>query len=468
VILSNGGGQCSPSPVFPPKQEEGEQYLESTEDSKYDKDGFHFYLLSTRSRHWVARLVYHMLLNLKECKICFPIFQKHPNLVYLDSASSTQTPQTVLDAVNDYYINYRANIHRGLYDLSGTATQKYEEARKTVGKFISASSKEIVFTSGTTHGLNLLASGVQNTLQPGDNIVLTEMEHHANLIPWQKIAKKKGMELRFIPMNREQRTGNSYELGVSDIENLIDEKTKIVSFTLVSNTLGTINPAEEIIARAKKIGAITIVDAAQAMAHMPIDVKILDCDFMVFSGHKMYGPTGIGVLYGKKERLEALEPFFYGGDMVRSVSYEDATWADVPEKFEGGTPNIAGAIGLGAAVEFIQSTGFDKIQNHETQLTNKLINQLNSIPDARIIGLNSEEKRIGVVSFLLKDIHPHDVAEILNRDQVCVRTGHHCTMPLMKKLGLPGTVRASVGIYNTEDDIDKLFASLARVMAVFK
>ncbi len=401
---------------------------------------------------------------MKNIRSQFPIFQKHPDLVYLDSAASTQTPQVVLDAMDEYYTQYRANIHRGLYDLSARATEKYEEAREKVAKFIGAEKDEVIFTSGTTHGLNFLARSLCKNLKAGDNIVLTSYEHHANLVPWQEYAREKGVELRFIELN------DNYELDINSAKQRIDKNTKIVSFSLVSNVLGTITIASipEIFEYAQSVGAITVVDAAQAVGHMGVDVKYIGCDFLVFSGHKMYGPTGIGVLYGKKERLETLEPFFYGGDMIREVTYEKSSWADIPERFEGGTPNIAGAIGFGAAVDFIQSIGTLKIIDHEVRLQEKLFEELNKIDGLKIIGPKFGEPRIGVVSFTLDGIHPHDIAEILNRDNVCIRAGHHCAMPLMKKLNLAGTSRISMGMYNTEEDIEKCVAAIQKVKTIFK
>lgn len=397
---------------------------------------------------------------MQEIKSQFPIFLSHPDLVYLDSAASTQTPQVVLDAMNEYYSQYRSNIHRGLYDLSALATEKYEASRQKIAAFIGADEKEIIFTSGTTHGLNFLASSLGKNLKKGDNIVLTQLEHHANLVPWQMVAKEKGVELRFIKVE-------NFEVSIESSKKLIDENTKIVSFALVSNALGSISPAKEIIALAKVVGATTIVDAAQAVAHMPIDVKQIGCDFLIFSGHKMYGPTGIGVVYGKKEKLETLEPYFYGGDMIREVTYENSTWADIPERFEGGTPNIAGAIGLGAAVDFIQSIGFEKIQQHEKNLTEKFLLELQKIEGIKIIGGSNLEKRVGVISFTLDGVHPHDVAEILNRDHVAVRVGHHCCMPLMKLLELSGTVRVSIGVYTSEQNIEKFIEGIKKVKNIF-
>ncbi len=417
----------------------------------------------------------------------FPIFQSHPELVYLDNAASTQTPVSVIQAMDEYYTKYRANIHRGIYDLSQQSTEEYERARAKVAQFINAEKEEIVFTSGTTHGLNLLARSLAKNLQPGDNIVLTRLEHHANLVPWQQIAKEKGVEIRFIDLDlqMEEMDGDDlvfanmqnkfpiakfsgpFTLDTSSAQKLIDKNTKIVSFSLVSNVLGNITHANEIIDVAKQYGAITIVDAAQAMAHIPLDIKNLDCDFLVFSGHKMYGPTGIGVLYGKKERLQILDPYFYGGDMVSIVTYQDAQWADIPVRFEGGTPNIAGAIGLGAAVEFIESIGWNNLIDHEVRLTERLFSELQKIEGVKIIGPEFGESRIGVVSFVLEGIHTHDVAEILNRDHVCIRGGHHCAMPLMQYLGLPGTNRVSVGIYNSLEDIDRLVSALQKVKKIF-
>jgi cysteine desulfurase/selenocysteine lyase len=387
----------------------------------------------------------------------FPIFQNHPDLVYLDSASTTQTPQVVLDAMNSYYTNYRANIHRGVYKLSAEATEMYESARKVVAKFINAQFEEIIFTSGSTQGLNMLAGTLGSRLKSGDNVVLTRMEHHANLIPWQEASKRYGFEIRFIELTP------GYELLAMNLP--IDEHTKIVSVVHVSNTLGTVNPIENIIAQAKKVGAITIIDAAQSVAHMPIDVKKIDCDFLVFSGHKMYGPTGVGVVYGKRERLETLEPYMFGGDMIKQVTFEKATWHDIPWKFEAGTPNIAGAIGLAAAVQFIESIGFDKIQENERKLNLYALEELRKISGLEIIG--PQENRVGVISFALNSIHSHDIATILDQNNVAVRAGHHCTMPLMQYLGLSGTTRASFGMYNTMEDVDRLMSGIKEVQKIF-
>lgn len=385
-------------------------------------------------------------------------------MAYLDNAASTQTSQIVLDAMNEYYTQYRANIHRGLYDLSAHATEKYEEAREKIAKFIGAEKNEIIFTSGTTHGLNFLARSLCKDLKPGENIVLTRLEHHANLIPWQEYARERGVEIRFIELQK----NNSFEIDIESAKKCIDKNTRVVSFALVSNALGTLLPAKEIIELSQKVQAITVVDAAQAMAHMPVNVKNLDCDFLVFSGHKMYGPTGIGVLYGKTKQLETLEPFLYGGDMVSEVSFDSALWAEIPERFEGGTPNIAGAIGLAAAVDFIQSVGWNEIQEHEKFITTNMIEQLNAEPGVRIIGPMELEKRIGVVSFIIDGVHPHDIAEVLNRENIAIRAGHHCAMPLMKLLEISGTARASIGMYNSEDDVEKLVEVIKKVKEIFR
>lgn len=397
-------------------------------------------------------------MNLSSIKARFPIFKNHPNLVYLDNASTIQTPQVVLDTMNKYYTENRANVHRTLYNLGERATKQYEDARKKIAKFINAEPEKIIFTSGTTHGLNLLAYTLN--FKKGENIVLTRLEHHANLIPWQTISKCTGAELRFIELTPE------YELDLESAKKLIDKNTKLVSFSGLSNSLGTYTPVEALIKLAHEHNALTIIDAAQLIAHQPIDVKKLDCDFLVFSGHKMYGPTGIGILYGKKEKLEQLEPFFFGGEMIKEVSYENSTWNDVPFKFEGGTPNIAGAIGLGAAVDFIKQLSWEKIVSHEQELVKYLFDKLPAY--IKVIGPTYSKDRAGIVSFTIDGVHPHDIAEILNRDNIAIRSGHHCTMPLMKHLGLSGTARISFGIYNSKEDIDTLIVGLENVKKIFK
>lgn len=398
---------------------------------------------------------------MKEIKKQFSIFNTNPNLVYLDSAATALMPDSVREAIDAYNKEYKANIHRGLYAESIKATEVYEAARKTIADFLHADSDEIIFTSGTTMSLNLLAKSSIFNLQSSDNIVLTRLEHHANLIPWQQLAKKTGIELRFIEL-----TDNG-EIDFASAKKLIDSNTKIVSCTLISNAIGAVVPAKEIIVLAKKVNAITIIDAAQAVGHVSVDVKDFDCDFLAFSGHKVYGPTGIGVLYGKKERLDHMEPFFFGGDMIRSVSYESAEWADAPQKFEAGTPNISGAIGLGAAIDFIKDVGIKKIQDHETELSNDLINQLSGIEGVQVVGPKAGEERSGIVSFTIDGVHPHDAAELLGGQGIAVRAGHHCAMPLMKYLDISGTVRASMGVYTTKEDIDALVEGVELVQKIF-
>lgn len=389
----------------------------------------------------------------------FIIIRDNPELAYLDNAATTQTVDRVGEAVYKYYTEYRANIHRGLYKFSDEATQGYEESRARVANFIGAEKNEIVFTSGATHGLNILAHGLCAEFGSGDNVVLTEMEHHANTVPWQAMAQKYGFEIRYIPVV-------DYKLDLEVAEKLIDTNTKVVSFVAISNTLGTINPIQKIVELSKKVNANSIVDFAQGIAHTPVDVKKLDCDFLVFSGHKMYGPTGIGILYGKHDQLQKLEPLFYGGGMIKEVTTEFATYADAPTKFEGGTPNIAGAIGMEAAVDFLEDMGWVSIVSHREEVTSYLIAELSK--HARVVGLGDTAERIGVVSFNIDGVHPHDVADILDKHNVAVRAGHHCTMPLMKKIGEVGTVRASVGIYTTKEDVDQLIEAIEKVKEVFK
>lgn len=372
-------------------------------------------------------------------------------MVYLDSAATTQTPQCVLDAMNEYYTQYRSNVHRGFYDISIKTDQAYEASKESVAGLINCGSDEIIYTSSATDSLNKLARMLEPEITNENNIVLTEMEHHANLVPWQQFAKRTGCELRFISFT------NDYLLDYQQAEKLIDKNTKVVSFVHVSNTLGTINDVLLLCALSKNVGAYSIIDASQSVAHLSVDVKNINCDFLVFSGHKMYGPTGVGVLFGKQEHLNRLEPVVFGGDMIRKVEYTDSTWADSQEKFEAGTPPIAEAIGLGAACEFIKGN-----KNDEVDLVQYLVDSLQTI-GVNIIGPKSVKDRVGVISFTLGDAHPHDVAYILAENNICVRAGHHCTMPLIHKLGLPGTIRVSIGIYTTKEDIDVFIVVLRKV-----
>ena len=390
----------------------------------------------------------------------FPIFENNPDLIYLDSAATTQKPKQVINAVKEFYEKYNANIHRGLYDLSEKATEKYEEAREVVAKFINASPEEIIFTSGTTDSLNSLARVIDSlTGKEKNEIVLTEMEHHSNLIPWQQLAKKKGWKLKFIKITYD------LELDLEDAKNKITDKTAVLSFTHVSNSLGTINPAEEIVKIAKEKGALTIIDGAQSVPHMKTDVKKIDCDFLAFSGHKMLGPFGIGVLYGKKELLEKMEPFNFGGGMISSVSYENADWNKVPEKFEAGTTNVVGVIGLAEAVKYLEKIGMENIEEYIKNLTDYAFGKL----QREGLNLYSPTKNSGIISMNLNNIHGHDIASILNQiGRISIRAGNHCNMPLMKKLKIPGTCRISFYLYNTFEDIDKFTKGIRESKSSFK
>lgn len=395
-------------------------------------------------------------------KADFPIFDNHPDLVYLDSAATSQRPKQVIKTITDFYEKENANIHRGVYTLSEHATQLYEQARKKIAKFINANEKEIVFTRNTTESINLLANSILPLIKEGkDEILLTEMEHHSNLVPWQQLAKKHNLKLKFIPLTE------NYELDYEKAKQLITEKTAILSVTHISNVLGTVNDIKQLIDLAKEKDTLTIIDAAQSVAHQKINVKELDYDFLVFSGHKMYGPLGIGILYGRESHLEKMEPMLFGGGMINSVSYENSTFREIPEKFEAGTQNIPGAIALATTVDYIESIGLEKIKEHESDLLKYALDQLSRLENIEIYSPQNENTS-SIISFNLKNIHPHDVAEILNDNNVAIRAGHHCCMPLMKKLNLPGTCRISFSIFNTKEDIDKLIDALKKCQEVFK
>ena len=405
-------------------------------------------------------------LNTEKIKQDFPIFNQKINdetLVYLDNAATSQIPKFVEEKVRDFNEKERANVHRGVHTLGLRATNQYESSRQKVANFIGANNaKEVIFTSGCTDSLNLVAAsfGEQN-IQAGDEILVSIMEHHSNLLPWQQLAKRKQAKLNFIEINSD---------GLLDIENLkskISSKTKIVALTHVSNVLGTINPIKELTDLAHEKGAIVVVDGAQAVGHFPIDVAQLNVDFYAFSGHKMFAPTGIGVLYGKKDLLDKMPPYRLGGEMIANVTREGATWAEVPYKFEAGTPNIAGAIGLGAAIDYLQSLDFELIQKHEQELTSYALEKLKNVLGLTIYGPQKSNGRIGVISFNLKNIHPHDLATALDLNGIEVRAGHHCAQPLMASLDTESTVRASLSIYNTKDDIDKLVSSLHEAKEFF-
>jgi len=390
----------------------------------------------------------------------FTVLEHNPEYAYFDSGASTLTPDSVMSIANEYYSSYRANIHRGMYPHSERASEMYEDVRRVCATFFGCESNEIFFTSGTTDGINKIAYGLEHILRKDDVILLTELEHHANLIPWQMLAKRTGAVLRFIPIDH-----TTFALD-TDIEKYFDSKVKIVSVAHISNTLGTIQDVQHIAEFAHSVGALCIVDAAQSVAHMRVDVREMDCDFLVCSGHKMYGPTGTGVVYGRSSALQLLQPSVFGGDMIETVDFVQSTWADIPHRFEAGTPNIGGIIGLGETLRFIEHIGWDHIHAHEVEITAKLVDVLSSC--ARIIGPSMDIPRSGVVSFVMDGIHPHDIAGFLGERGVAIRAGHHCTMPLMQKLDLTeGAARATIGIYTTDADIDKLHSTLAELQHTF-
>lgn len=395
----------------------------------------------------------------------FPILEQQVNgkrLAYLDSTATSQKPKQVIDALSDYYERYNSNVHRGVHTLGSLATDGYEGARETVRRFIHAKYfEEIIFTRGTTAAINMIAHSYGDAnVGEGDEIVVTQMEHHANLVPWQQLAKRQGATLKFIPMAEDGT------ITLEAVRETVSERTKIVAIAHVSNVLGTINDIKAIAEIAHEHGAIISVDGAQSVPHMKVDVQDLNVDFYSFSGHKMLGPTGIGVLYGKREHLNQMEPTEFGGDMIDFVDLYDSTWTDLPTKFEAGTPLIAQAIGLQAAIEYIESIGFDAIHEHEQALTTYAYEQMSQIEGIDIYG-PSKDKRAGIITFNLKDVHPHDVATALDTEGVAVRAGHHCAQPLMKWLNVSSTARASLYIYNTKEDIDQLVEGLKQTKEFF-
>jgi len=394
----------------------------------------------------------------------FPIFKSSSDqpFVWLDSAASSQKPACVIAAMTDYYENHHANIHRGVHAQSLRATQKYENARVRAQKFINASDpREIIFVRGTTEAINLVAAGFAHSqLKQGDEIIVSEMEHHSNIVPWQMACKQTGATLRVIPVTDEG------ELDIAAYQKLLTEKTRLVAIAHVSNVLGTINPVSDIIRMAHEKNIPVLLDGAQAVSHIPVDVTELDCDFYVFSGHKMYGPTGIGVLYGKAERLTKLPPFQTGGGQIREVSFSGSTFADIPQKFEAGTPAIAEAVGLHAAMDYIDSIGVENIFAHEQMLLKKTSQALSEFSDLRILG--RAHHKSAVISFVIHHVHAHDIATILDQSGVAVRAGHHCAMPLMQRFGVPATTRVSFGIYNTEADIEALVLGLKQALEIFQ
>ncbi|MFT8399416.1 MAG: cysteine desulfurase [Schleiferilactobacillus harbinensis] len=400
-------------------------------------------------------------------KTDFPMWQGAdavPDAVYLDSAATSQKPQAVIDALVHYYTRQNANVHRGVYTLAEQATEAYENARQTVADFIHAEdTANIIFTRGTTESLNWIAQSWGGThIQAGDEIIITIMEHHSNLVPWQQLALRTGAKLRYVDID---------DQGLLDMpayRAMLSARTKIVAVTQVSNVLGTINPIQEIGQLAHAAGAILVVDGAQSAPHMPVDVQALGADFFAFSGHKMLGPTGIGVLYGKMALLEAMPPIEFGGEMISKVEKFQTTWADIPWRFEGGTPNIAGAIGLAAAIRYLQAIGLDKIRDHERALTAYALDQLKAIPGLTIYGPQDAAQRGGVIAFTLNGVHPHDLATVLDTQQVAVRAGHHCAQPLMQRLGVVATARASFYLYNGQADVDRLVAAVNEAKEFFQ
>lgn len=394
----------------------------------------------------------------------FPILKQEINghpLVYLDSAATSQKPLAVIEALRHYYEYDNANVHRGVHTLGSRATDAYEGAREKVAKFIHAkSTKEIIFTRGTTTSLNMVASSyARSILSEGDEIVLTPMEHHSNLIPWQQVAKATGAVLKYVKL---QADGT---VALSEVEKVVSDKTKIVAMAYVSNVMGVINPVKEIAALAHRHGAVMVVDGAQSTPHMKVDVQDLDCDFYAFSGHKMCGPTGIGVLYGKQALLEEMEPVEFGGEMIDDVGLYESSWKELPWKFEGGTPIIAGAVGLGAAIDFLENIGLDAIAAHEHELAEYAVGRLSEIEGLKLYG--PRERKVGLVTFNLGDVHPHDVATVLDASGIAIRAGHHCCQPLMRWLEASSTARASFYLYNTKEDVDRLISALIQTKEYF-
>ncbi len=395
----------------------------------------------------------------------FPILERQVRgkpLVYLDNAATSQKPRVVIDAITHYYESYNSNVHRGIHTLSDEATDAYEQARMKVARFIKAKSpRGVVFVRNATEAINLVAMAwARKNLKPGDEVLLSRMEHHSNLIPWQLVAKETGAKLRFIFLNVDGT------MNLSNVDELINDRTRLVAVSHMSNVLGTINPIRQLADLAHAKGALLLADGAQSVPHMPVDVGELGCDFMAFSGHKMLGPTGIGVLYAREELLEAMDPFMGGGNMIMEVSCETATWNEIPYKFEAGTPNVAGAIGLGVAIDYLNRLGMESVRQHEIELTAYALEKLGEVKDLLIFGPRDPQIRGGVISFNFLDVHPHDVGTILDQEGVAIRAGHHCCQPLMNWLDVPATARASFYIYNTKGEVDVLVGALNKAKEV--
>lgn len=410
------------------------------------------------------KTITHSLLDIAKIRKDFPVLHQQVNgkpLVYFDNAASAQKPKAVIDRIEKYYSLEHSNIHRGVHYLSEQATQAFEDAREKIKNHLNANeSCEIILTKGTTDGINLVASSFgKKFVKQGDEILISTMEHHSNIVPWQMMCEEKGAVLKVIPIDE------NGEIIWESFEKMMTEKVKLLAITHISNTLGTINPIEKMIAKAKSVGAFTLIDGAQAVPHLKPDVQSLNCDFYVFSGHKLFGPTGTGVLYGKRQILEEMPPYQGGGDMIKSVSFEKTTYNDLPHKFEAGTPNIAGIIGLGAAIDYVNDIGFEAIQQHENELLHYGTVQLQQFENIRFIG--EANQKASVISFLIGEIHPYDVGTLLDKMGIAVRTGHHCTEPLMRFYQIPGTVRASFAFYNTKEEIDVFINALKRIQKMF-
>ena len=401
--------------------------------------------------------------NVSAIRADFPALAQQAHgrpLVYLDNAATTQKPRQVIEALRRYYERDNANVHRGVHMMSERATEAYEGAREKIRAFVNAASvHEIVFTRNATESINLVARAWGDAnVRAGDEVLITAMEHHSNIVPWQLLCARTGATLKVAPID------DRGDLIMDDLARLITPKTKIIAAAHLSNALGTINPVADIVALARRAGAAVLIDGSQAAYHMPVDVAALGADFYVFTGHKLYGPTGIGILYGRETVLEAMPPFLGGGDMIRTVTFQGSTWNDLPYKFEAGTPNIAGAVGLGAAVDYVRGIGFDAIQPHETALVARATAALEAVPGVRIVG--TARRKASVVSFVMDGVHPHDIGTIVDREGVAIRTGHHCAQPVMDRFGIPATARASFAMYNTLEEVDALVAALGRVRAL--
>ena len=406
------------------------------------------------------------MLDVERIRDDFPILSRKVHgkpLVYLDNAATSQKPRAVIQALTEYYETYNSNVHRGVHTLSMEATDRYEEAREKVARFINAETPEsIIWTRNATESINLVAhSWAESNISEGDEIVVTRLEHHSNLVPWQRIAARNGAVLRFLELTED---GAVDMVGAASV---INAKTKLLAVTQVSNSLGTVVPVKKLAGMARSVGAAVLVDGAQSVPHQPVDVEDIGCDFLALSGHKMMGPTGIGALYARREVLEQMEPFLHGGEMVLEVSYEDASWNELPMRFEAGTPNIADAIALGVAVDYLTGLGMENVREHEKQLTAYALDAFRELEEVDLFGPMDVDRRGGILSFHSFDVHPHDLGTFLDQEGVAIRTGHHCTMPLMGVLGVPATARASLYVYNTEQEVDALVDALKRALRYF-